>query len=105
MPVLPSITTNYYAKCSQMGGLSCSSAKSNQVSVSVYSSVTSITTGDWDSPSTWDIGRVPIVGVAVIIDSNHTVTINGQENAKSIEYKGTGNVIFSSTNGRLNIGI
>lgn len=105
MPVLPSITTNYYAKCSQIGGLSCLSSKSNQVSISVITSFTSIKTGDWNSPSTWDIGRVPMAGIDVIIDSNHTVTVNGEENAKSIEYKGTGNVIFSSFNSKLNIGI
>lgn len=105
MPVLPNVTTNYYAKCNQISGLSCVSSKSNQVSVSVITSVTSIKTGDWNSSSTWNIGRVPIAGFAVIIDSNHTVTINGEVNAKSVEYKGTGNVIFSSANSKLNIGI
>lgn len=105
MPVLPSVTTHFYAKCNQIAGLSCLSSKSNQVIVSVITSVTSIKTGDWNSPTTWDIGRVPMVGIGVIIDSNHTVTVNGEENAKSIEYKGTGNVIFSSFNSKLNIGI
>lgn len=105
MPVLPNLSTNYYAKCSQIGGLSCSSSKSNQVSVSVITSVTSIKTGDWNSPSTWDIGRVPRVGIAVIIDSNHTVTINEEVTAKSIEYKGTGKVISGSANSKLTIGI
>jgi hypothetical protein len=105
MPVLPNLTTNYYAKCNQISGLSCVSSNSNQVSVSVITSVTSIKTGDWNSTSTWNIGRVPIAGFAVIIDSNHTVTINGEVNAKSVEYKGTGNLIFSSANSKLNIGI
>lgn len=105
MPVLPSATTQYYAKCSQMGELSCASTKSNQVTISVVTSLISIKTGDWNSLSTWNIGRIPIAGIAVIIDANHTVTINGQENAKSIEYKGTGKVIFSSAASKLNVGI
>jgi len=105
MPILPNVTTNYYAKCSQIGGLSCLSSQSNQVNVSVNTSVTSIKTGNWSSSSTWDIGRVPIAGVNVIIDSNHTVTINGEVTIKSIEYKGTGNVIFGLANSKLNIGI
>lgn len=105
MPVYPNVTTNYYAKCQQISGLSCSSNKSNNVRVSVFDTIRSIATGNWDNPSTWDVGRVPRAGIAVIIDSTHTVTINASENAKSIEYKGTGNLLFSSPSGKLNIGI
>lgn len=105
MPFLPSNTTNYYTKCEQVSGLTCSSNKSSNVTVSVFNTVTSIRTGDWNSPSTWNIGRIPIIGIAVIIDSNHTITINGEQNAKSIEYKGTGNIVFNPVNGKLKIGI
>jgi hypothetical protein len=105
MPISPNTTTNYYVQCKQTMGLLCSSAKSSNVSVSVFNTVKSILTGNWNESATWDIGRIPIAGIAVIIDTNHTVTVDAQVSAKSIEYKGTGNIIFGSTNGKLNIGI
>jgi hypothetical protein len=67
--------------------------------------IKSITTGNWESTSTWDLGRVPQAGDLVIIDQNHEVTLNGTGIAKKIEYQGTGKLIFSSNASILNTGL
>ena len=105
MPISPSVTTTYYAKCKQMSGLMCSSSMSRNVMVSVSNTVTSIATGSWNAPTTWDAGRVPIAGVSVIVNPNHTVTIYTEAKAKSILCKGTGKIIFSSVSCKLNVGL
>jgi YDG domain len=67
--------------------------------------IKSIATGNWESTSTWNLGRVPQAGDLVIIDQNHEVTLNGNGNAKKIEYQGTGKLIFSSIASILNTGL
>ena len=71
---------------------------------SVSSIVISVASGNWESNSTWDVGRVPKIGDLVIINNNHTVNLNGMGNAKNIEYRGTGTLKLNTTNGKLNIG-
>ncbi|MEA5461780.1 right-handed parallel beta-helix repeat-containing protein [Arcicella sp. LKC2W] len=71
---------------------------------SVSSVVISVSSGNWEINSTWDIGRVPEIGDLVIIDHNHTVNLNGDGAAKNIEYRGTGTLKFNSTNSKLNLG-
>ncbi|MES2519116.1 MAG: right-handed parallel beta-helix repeat-containing protein [Bacteroidota bacterium] len=66
--------------------------------------VISIQTGNWESNSTWDIGRVPQLGDYVIIDQNHTVTVNSTGIAKSLEYRGTGTLKLNPVSGSLSIG-
>ncbi|MEA5461202.1 Calx-beta domain-containing protein [Arcicella sp. LKC2W] len=66
--------------------------------------VISIASGNWEINSTWDANRVPQIGDIVIIDQNHTVTLNGEGSAKNIEYRGTGTLKFNSTSSKLNIG-
>ena len=66
--------------------------------------IISINTGNWESNSTWDIGRIPSIGDTVIIDNNHTVNLNGVGNAQTLECRGTGKVKFNTTDSKLNIG-
>jgi CHRD domain/PKD-like domain/Right handed beta helix region len=66
--------------------------------------VISVATGNWESNSTWDVGRVPQLGDYVIIDSNHIVTLNGTGIAKNLEYRGTGQLKFNTTTSKLEIG-
>jgi PKD-like domain/CS domain len=66
--------------------------------------VISAQTGDWEISSTWVGFKVPALGDVVIIDSNHIVTIKTTATAKSIEYRGTGQVKFNSNTAKLNIG-
>jgi hypothetical protein len=56
--------------------------------VNTVVTITSITTGNWESASTWNLGRVPLATDNVVIDQTHTVTIttNGAT-AKNVEYR------------------
>lgn len=63
--------------------------------VTLESVITSVVSGNWGTPATWDLLRVPLASDKVIIDSNHNVSINSLAPvAKKIEYKGTGRITF-----------
>ena len=66
--------------------------------------VISLATGNWESNSTWDIGRVPQLGDYVIIDNNHVVALSTTGIAKNLEYRGTGQLKFNTTTSKLEIG-
>jgi surface protein len=66
--------------------------------------VISVVTGPWEANSTWDVGHVPQLGDYVIIDSNHTVTLNGEGTAKNVESRSNSVLKFGKTNAKLNIG-
>ena len=66
--------------------------------------IISAQTGDWEISSTWVGFKVPQLGDVVIIDANHIVTINATAIAKSIEYRGTGQIKFKTATAQLNIG-
>jgi len=51
--------------------------------------ITSITTGNWSSPSTWDCNCVPTAASDVIVDTTHTVTVDTVSQAKTLNLKGT----------------
>jgi hypothetical protein len=72
--------------------------------VATVTLVISVQSGNWEANSTWENFRVPQLGDYVIIDSNHTVTLNGEGTAKNLEYRGTGKVIFKPTS-KLNTGL
>ncbi len=85
-------------------------SKDNGVNLTInnctpLATIKSITTGNWESTSTWDLGRVPQAGDLVIIDQNHEVTLNGTGTAKRIEYQGTGKLKLSSIASILNTGL
>ena len=67
--------------------------------------IKSITSGNWDSTTTWDLGRIPQAGDVVIIDQNHEITLNGTGNAKRIEYQGMGKLKLNSVTSFLNSGL
>jgi hypothetical protein len=105
MPVIPLDITQYYAKCHKIDGtLTCTSVKSGDVTVNIIPIIVSIATGDWESPTTWNAGRVPKSGDFVIIDQDHTVTLNGETSIKTIDYRGTGTLKYQSASCKLNTG-
>ena len=53
-----------------------------------YTTVISIVTGNWESPNTWNVRRVPQAGDVVTIDRGHTVTMNANGTVKDIEING-----------------
>ncbi|MDZ7900828.1 MAG: BspA family leucine-rich repeat surface protein [Arcicella sp.] len=49
---------------------------------------TSLTTGNWGTASTWSCGHVPLATEAVPIAPGHTVTLNVNGTAKSLDLRG-----------------
>ncbi|MDZ7897245.1 MAG: right-handed parallel beta-helix repeat-containing protein [Arcicella sp.] len=70
----------------------------------VPTEVISAQTGNWESNTTWVGMQVPKLGDKVIINANHTVTINSEVIAKDVEYRGTGTIKFNSATAKLNTG-
>ncbi len=106
MPVSLSVTTIYYAKCVPTNN-TCTSAKSNEVTVTVLSNtqvITSVVSGNWEEVTTWDLGRIPQAGDIVIIDQNHNVILNNIGIAKELKYNSTGKLILNSASSQLKIG-
>ncbi len=105
MPVSPTVTTNYYAKCEQtLNSVTCVSMASANVVVSIGDFINSIATGNWESPSTWNPSRVPLATDNVIIN-NHIVTVTtNAANAKSVEYKSGANLRYLNGAAKLNVG-
>lgn len=105
MPVSPTVSTQYYAKCEvTKNGITCISAKSNDVLLIVSRIIVSAQTGNWENNSTWVGGIVPQFSDFVIVDATHIVTVNAIVAAKSVQYLGTGEVKFSSNIAKLNTG-
>ncbi len=46
--------------------------------------ITSIKTGNWEDPETWDLVRTPLPTDEVILDQTHTVTLSTTGNAKKL---------------------
>ena len=67
--------------------------------------VISIVSGDWESNSTWDIGRSPLAGDSVIINNNHDVTIHNLGVAKNVEIRTNAKIIYSTASSKLQNGI
>jgi hypothetical protein len=105
MPVNPTTTTSYYAKCEQtLNSVTCVSMASANVVVSVGDFINSIATGNWESPSTWSPSRVPLSTDNVIIN-NHIVTITSNAaNAKKVDLKSGGNLRYLNGVARLRVG-
>jgi parallel beta-helix repeat protein len=72
--------------------------------IATVSLVISVQTGNWETNATWDIGRVPQLGDYVIINTNHTITLNGTGTAKNVESRNNSVIRFGNTSARLNIG-
>ncbi len=101
MPVSPTVTTSYYAKCNNEN---CVSGKSLDISVSIKPPIAiSVKTGNWEDATTWDILRVPLPIDSVIIRPNHFITINSLCTAKWLAWTGFGNLVFKSTASKLNL--
>ena len=107
MPVSPTTTTNYYAKCEvTTNDVTCIGSASENVIVSVEQLVIfSIKSGDWEDLTTWNIGRLPLISEEVTIDGTHTITIrtDTQATAKKIIYKSNATLNFSNTSAKLTL--
>ena len=71
----------------------------------VGGTVISIVSGNWESNSTWNIGRSPLAGDNVIINNNHNVTILNTGTAKNVEIKTNAKLIHNTSSSKLQTGI
>ena len=67
--------------------------------------VISITSGNWESGSTWMGGISPLAGDNVIINNNHNVTILNLGTAKNVEIRTNAKIIHSTASSKLQTGI
>jgi hypothetical protein len=69
------------------------------------STIISIASGNWETAGTWDLNRLPTTADNVIIDANHTVTVTTPDaNAKKVETRNNGKVIFNDNTTKLKLG-
>ncbi|MBN8823578.1 MAG: M36 family metallopeptidase [Spirosoma sp.] len=102
MPISPTVTTQYYARCERTVGTKvCLSDKSQNAIVTVvmpppYNSVQS---GNWNLPSTWNCNCIPDGTRSVQIMDTHTVTIPNAYTglAKGVQFFGTGKLTMQGT--------
>ena len=67
--------------------------------------ITSIVSGNWETPATWNLNRLPTTADNVIISANHTVTVTTNDaNAKKVETRSNGKVIFNNNTTKLKLG-
>ncbi|MCU0468402.1 MAG: hypothetical protein MUF58_07355 [Arcicella sp.] len=59
--------------------------------------ITSVATGNWSSPTTWDCNCVPTSASDVVINTGNTVTVDATSQAKSLNVKGILNWVASFT--------
>jgi hypothetical protein len=108
MPIAPTDSSSYYAKCSvTVNNVTCIGQASGNVVVTVGPMVVvSIKTGDWEDPTTWNVGRLPLVTEEVKIDFGHLVTITTptQATAKKLVYQPGATLRFANTTAKLTLG-
>ena len=67
--------------------------------------IVSVVSGNWETPATWSLNRIPGIADDVIIDANHTVTVTTNDaNAKKVETRSNGKVIFNNNTTRIKLG-
>ena len=108
MPITPTDTASYYAKCSvTTNSVTCIGQASGNVFVSVGPMlVVSIKTGNWEDPSTWNVGRLPLITEEVKINFGHLVTITtpSQATAKKVVYQLGATIRFADSAAKLILG-
>ncbi|MCP5244856.1 MAG: G8 domain-containing protein [Burkholderiales bacterium] len=62
--------------------------------------ITSVSSGAWYTPSTWDQNRVPQSNDVVLVDTNHVVTLNGISNTNIAAVGIKGTLVYSQYNNR-----
>ena len=104
-PTTALVSGTYYASQTING------CESPRVSVAVTvnpgcsSVIASVASGNWETPATWNLNRVPTTADNVIIEANHTVTVTTNDaNAKKVETRSNGKVIFNNNTTKLKLG-
>ena len=98
--VSPTATRNYKVACTV--GV-CVSDSSAVATVTVFNSMYSIISGNWDDASTWSCGREPLLSDNVTISTGNIVTIRNA-NAKAKKLLNNGQVSFVNSTSKLTFG-
>jgi hypothetical protein len=68
--------------------------------------ITSVASGNWETAATWDLNRIPTAADVVVIAASHNVTVTTNDaNAKKVETRSNGKVIFSNNTTKLKLGL
>lgn len=70
----------------------------NNASVLGATTITSVTSGDWNTNSTWSTNTVPVCSDIVKIAAGHTVTNNSAANAAGVTIQSGGSLVNASNN-------
>jgi Fungalysin metallopeptidase (M36) len=98
MPISPTVATQYYARCERTAGSRiCLSDKSSNITVTVntLTQFDSATSGNWNSPATWQCNCIPDGSLPVQIINTHIITIpNGVvgQAKGAVRFTGTGKI-------------
>lgn len=79
------------------------SADTIQQVASQISSIQSISSGLWNSPSTWDCNCTPLDTYDVVINNGHNITLNANSEARNITINSGGSLDLSSSNYSLTV--
>ena len=67
--------------------------------------ISSVTSGNWENPTTWNLNRVPVATDNAVINNNHNVTINTDNaNAKKAEVRPNAKLIYGNSAAKLKVG-
>ncbi len=92
-------TRNYYKIKGVFSGFSSTLSKALLHSTGVYT----ISSGSWDSPSTWSSGLVPLAQDAVWISEGHIITMPDNYTANMWHITNKGNILLGN-NSRIDLG-
>jgi hypothetical protein len=103
------IANDIYSLTMTVSANICSNPTTATASVTIgaacTATITSVASGNWETASTWDLNRLPTAADNVIIEANHIVTVTTPNaNAKKIETRSQGRVIFNDANTKLKLG-
>jgi hypothetical protein len=83
--------------CNIVGQAGFGSGQIEDYALKLESVITSVASGNWETPATWDLVRIPNASDKVIINDNHHVTVTTNTAvAKKIEYKTNAKIIFAT---------
>ena len=67
--------------------------------------ILSITSGNWDDPTTWNLNRAPLATDNAVINNNHNVTITTDNaNSNKAEVRPNAKLIYSNSAAKLKVG-
>ena len=67
--------------------------------------ILSITSGNWEDPTTWNLNRIPAITDNAVINNNHNVTINTDSaNSNKAEVRPNAKLIYGNSAAKLKVG-